>query len=104
MSVQDEAVWRGALERKGKDRVLRELRTRPGQPMDELLDIVFQDPHPTREFCRRWCAEQENHMVRFSGLTFVMIGLIVALLGCGMLAVGSWEKAQLTHASARWLL
>jgi hypothetical protein len=101
MSAQDEAFWRGALERKGKDWVLRELQTRAGQPMEPLLDVVYEEPHPTREFCQRWCAEQENRMIRFSGLTLVMIGLIVALLACGMLAVNGWDEVRQAQKIAR---
>ena len=77
VSAKDETIWRVALERKGKDWVAYKLRTQCGQPGDDVLEVVYERPYPTREFCQKWCAEQENRMFSMCGHTKVVI---VALL------------------------
>jgi hypothetical protein len=95
MSAQNEARWRRALESKGRDWVTRELQFRSGQPHDCLLDVVYEEPHPTREFCQRWCSEQENKMVRLSpGTTFAMLILIVVMIAGAMFAGRDLERAR----------
>jgi len=42
MDEHIEGVWRKALQVKGKEWVLAELRRRSGQPGDALLDVVFE--------------------------------------------------------------
>src|ERR1700761_4802993 len=68
MSLEEDA-WRQALRTKGRDWVLAELNTRPGLPQDPLLDVVYVQPFPTREFCQRWCVEADNQYLRLSGHT-----------------------------------
>jgi hypothetical protein len=100
MSTQDEAVWRGALERRGRDWVMRELQTRAGQPEDPLLDVTYEPPHPTREFCVRWCGERGRGF-RVSGTGLAMVVLVVVLMMGGMLAVSSWDNARIAaHRTA----
>jgi hypothetical protein len=89
----DEMVWRAALEKKGADWVARELRTRHGQPGDELLDVVYNGPHPTREFCQRWCADQEK-LFSMSPTTIGIIASVAALLLFSTMAVSSVEHHQ----------
>jgi hypothetical protein len=75
MREMEEAVWRKFLAARGRDWVKHELKTRPGMPNDPLLDVVFDEPLPSREFCGRWCAEQDNRMFSMSPTT---IGIIVS--------------------------
>jgi hypothetical protein len=102
MSTHDEAVWRSALERKGRDWVMRELQTRAGRPSDDLLDVTYEPPHPTREFCRRWCGEGGSRGMRFSGLGLAMVLLVVVMVMGGMLAAGGLEHARVTQGTA-WM-
>jgi hypothetical protein len=94
MSVPDETIWRAALERRGKDWVARELRSRFGRPGDELLDVTYEQPHPTREFCQKWCAEQENRMFSMSGHTKVVIVALIVLFAVTGRAVEAWVNYQ----------
>jgi hypothetical protein len=89
----DEMVWRAALEKKGADWVARELRTRHGQPGDELLDVLYNGPHPTREFCQRWCAGQEK-LFSMSPTTIGIIASVVAVLIFSRMAISSVEHHQ----------
>ena len=91
MADGSEAVWRTALMAKGKDWVSAELRRRPGQPGDAVYDVVFEDPLPTREFCQRWCAEEENRLVRFSWEKVAAIVFLVLTIVCAVGAVKSWN-------------
>ncbi len=93
MADGSETVWRTALMAKGKDWVSAELRRRPGQPGDAVYDIVFEDPLPTREFCQRWCAEEENRLVRFSWEKVAAIVFLVLTIVCAVGAVKSWNVA-----------
>jgi hypothetical protein len=75
--------------------VAHELQLRGGQPNDYLWDIVYEAPHPTREFCQRWCAEQENKITGPSpGITVVMVMLIVVTVAGGIFAARDFEQAQ----------
>ena len=103
MSTQDEVAWRAALELKGRDWAVRELRTRPGVPNDILLDVVYTEPHPTREFVQRWCSEQDNRIFAFSGHTIVIISVAAVLLAVTMGAIESLSShipAQDTFSAA----
>jgi hypothetical protein len=81
----EEDAWREALRTKGRDWVLAELNTRPGLPQDPLLDVVYEQPFPTREFCQRWCVETDNQYLRLSGYTkgvlcgVLVLGILVAM-------------------------
>jgi len=94
MNFREEAIWRAALERRGEDWVARELRSRPGQPGDEMLDVVFEQPHPTRAFCQTWCAEQQNRMFSMSGHTKVVIAALIVLFAVTARAVIAWDNYQ----------
>ena len=89
MSTADEEVWRQALQRRGRDWVLRELNLRPGQPDDAVYDVVFEEPYPTRAFCRAWCAEQDNQLPVISGHTIAILVAVVVLVGLTTMAVSS---------------
>ena len=91
MADGSETVWRAALMAKGKDWVSAELRRRPGQPGDAVYDIVFEDPLPTREFCQRWCAEEESRLVRFSWEKIAALVFLVLTIVCAVGAVKSWN-------------
>jgi hypothetical protein len=91
MADGSETVWRAALMARGKDWVMAELRRRPGRPGDAVYDIVFEDPLPTREFCQRWCAEEENRLVRFSWEKVAALVFLVLTIVCAVGAVKSWN-------------
>jgi hypothetical protein len=94
MSDHDETRWRQALESRGSDWVTRELQLRAGQPNDYLLDVVYEAPHPTREFCQRWCAEQENKMAGLSlGTMSTMLILIFLMTASTLFARRDLERA-----------
>jgi hypothetical protein len=98
MAENSELAWRKALDRKGRDWVTAELRRRPGQPEDVVLDIVFEEPYPTRAFCQRWCAEQDNRMFSLSGYTIALIVTAVLLLAFTIKLVVSWDNVpELQH-------
>jgi len=78
--ANDTVAWRNALQAKGRDWVLAELRTRPGQPQDILYDVVHEPPFPTREFCQRWCVEDDNKILRVAGSTKAAIIAVPFLL------------------------
>jgi hypothetical protein len=79
-----EDQWRAGLKRKGRDWVTRELQTRAGQPDDPLLDVVFEDPHPTRDFCQRWCMEQDNGLGGVSWPMVAVMGIMVVVIIAGL--------------------
>jgi len=81
-STGPEAAWRKALQARGREWVAAELKRLPGQPRDRLLDVVFEEPHPTREFCQQWCAEEENHF-HLSWSTLGAGALLVIVVACG---------------------
>ena len=87
-----ETAWRQGLEAKGRDRIMAELKTRVGQPDDVVLDVVYQAPYPTREFCQRWCAEQDNRMFHLSGHAKAVIIAALLLAVFGIKAVVSWNS------------
>ena len=91
-----EAVWRKALEARGRDWVVAELRRRPGQARDPLLDVVFEEPYPTREYCHQWCAEEENRFHFFSWSIVAAGALLLIMIVCLMHAVSS-RTAQETE-------
>jgi hypothetical protein len=95
----DELDWRAALEKKGADWVARELGTRPGQPGDELLDVVYKRPYPTREFCQRWC-DQEKRTFSMSPTTIGIIASVAAVLILSRMAISSVEHYQPSHPGA----
>jgi hypothetical protein len=84
-------VWRKALRAKGKFWVAAELQRRPGLPRDAVYDIVFEEPYPTREFCQRWCAEEDNRIIRFSWETAGVLIFLVLAVVCSLGAVRSWN-------------
>jgi hypothetical protein len=91
MADGSEAVWREALIAKGKDWVLAELQRRSGRPGDSVFDIVFEEPFPTREFCQRWCAEEDNRLFRFSWEKAAALVFLILTIVCSLGAVKSWN-------------
>jgi hypothetical protein len=92
MSNPEERLWREGLERRGKDWTLRALNSRHGQAGDAVLDVVFVEPYPNREFCQRWCAEQENRMFSMSGHTTAIIVTLIVLAAVSTMAVSALEN------------
>ncbi|PPQ34611.1 hypothetical protein CCS01_10165 [Rhodopila globiformis] len=58
------------------------MNLRPGRPEDPLLDIVFVPPYPTREYCARWCNEQDNRLFRFSKTSVGILSASIILVTC----------------------
>jgi hypothetical protein len=98
--LHQEGIWRMALERRGRDWVARELQARFGQPEDEVLDVIFEQPYPTREFCQRWCAEQDNRVFSMSGNTIVIIAAFIFLIAVIARAVVSWDNYRPPEAES----
>src|SRR5690349_25055802 len=98
-ATRSEAVWRKALQMRGREWVIAELKRRPGQPRDPLLDVVFEEPYPTREYCQRWCAEEENHFHIFSWSTVAAGALLAIIVVCAMHAVSSRNNQEATQAA-----
>lgn len=103
MDERAQALWRKALQVKGRDWVMAELQRRPGQPNDVVLDVVFQEPLPTRAFCQQWCAEEDNRIIRFSWHKVAIGVALVILVVCAVKAVESRDDAvrQLAGENAR---
>jgi hypothetical protein len=98
MDALTELAWRDALQTRGKEWVVSELRTRPGRADDVLLDVVFEPPHPTRSFCEQWCAEQDNKIFHLSWQSVAAIAALVLVVICFWQAVGSWNYRELMAA------
>jgi hypothetical protein len=101
MNEPTEAVWRKALQAKGKEWVLAELHRRAGQPGDVLLDVVFEEPYPTRAFCRQWCAEVDSRLFNFSWHTQAAIVAMVLFIVCCIKAIQSFSPALPPRSAAR---
>ncbi len=102
MAVETE-VWRAALQAKGRDWVLAELHTRPGQPQDPVYDVVFEPPYPTRDFCQRWSVDEDNKYLRMAGSTKIALCVLVVFVVFLGMAVRTWtqtEAALSRHASS----
>ena len=56
---------------------------------DPVLDVVFAEPLPTREFCQRWCAEEANKIFALSKGMIVALLLVVLFAGSLVRAVSS---------------
>jgi hypothetical protein len=93
MSGARETEWRAALKARGVDWVKAELMRRPGRPDDIVYDVVFKDPYPTREFCERWCVDEDNSVLHLSGRSLAIFGGIVLLIIFVARAYVSWPKA-----------
>jgi len=98
-----EAVWRKALQARGKDWVVAELHRRPGQPKDPLYDVVFKEPFPTRAFCFQWCGEEENKYFRMSWHTYATIIALALLIVSILKGISAWndEAASLQTLQAQ---
>jgi hypothetical protein len=95
--ASDAEKWRAGLQAKGRDWVLAELRMRAGQPGDPLYDVVHESPHPSREFCLRWCVDVDNAYFRVSGSTKAAIGALVLFalfLAMAVRTLNRTESAQ----------
>ena len=90
-----EAKWREGLNRKGRDWVTRELQTRVGQPDDVILDVVYEEPYPSRAFCQRWCIEQDNKTGGPSVATAVTMVILVVIIIAGVaFSISNFERRQ----------
>jgi hypothetical protein len=98
MTLETDA-WRAALRAKGRDWVMAELNLRAGQPEDPVYDIVHEAPYPTRAFCQRWCAEEDNKGIRLAGTT--KAALIALLLFTIFLAMTIHSFSKLETVSSR---
>ena len=98
MDDRTENEWRAALQQRGKEWVMSQLRTRPGRPDDAVYDVVFEAPYPTRAFCVQWCAEQDNKLFRLSWHTYTAIAILLLVVVCFWQAVGSWNEHALMAA------
>jgi len=94
MDEQTEAVWRKALQARGKDWVMSELHRRPGLPEDALYDVVFKEPYPTRAFCFEWCSEEENRLFRMSWHTYAAVFALLLLIVCLFKGVTAWNDTS----------
>jgi len=99
VAMGPETAWRQGLEAKGRDRIMTELKTRAGRPDDVMLDVVYEAPYPTREFCQRWCAEQDNRGFHVSGHTKAVIIALLLLTAFGIRAVVSWNSLPVNQPS-----
>jgi hypothetical protein len=98
MDDRTETTWRSALQQRGKEWVQSQLRMRPGRPDDFVYDVVFEAPYPTRAFCMRWCAEEDNKLFRMSWHNYVAIFMLLLFIVCFCQAVGSWKEHELVAA------
>lgn len=98
MDDRTETAWRAALQQRGREWVVSQLRTRPGRPDDIVYDVVYEAPYPTRAFCVQWCAEQDNKIVRLSWHTYAAIFMLLLVIVCFWQAVGGWKSHELTIA------
>ena len=77
------AIWTQACNRRTVSYVEQQFNRRPGRNDDEVLDIVDEPPHPTREFVQQWLAAQENkagpsvHTVLIIVFSMVLIAFII---------------------------
>ena len=79
--LDPEDAWRKGLETGGTHWVTAELARLPGRPGDPLFDVVFVPPHPSRAFCQRWCAEEENR-IRVTPTTLLALNFVILALIC----------------------
>jgi hypothetical protein len=93
--------WNDAMRSMGRAAVEAELRRRTGRPADLVDDIGGEPPYPTREFCERWCTEQDNILFQFSPRMAVILTLIVAILACLVMAHGNFARLSAGSASGR---
>jgi hypothetical protein len=60
------------------------------------LDVVYEEPYPTRAFCQRWCVEQEDKMGRPSPGTVVVVLILVIVMIAGVM-FGSRDLGRAQH-------
>ena len=94
MDEAAETHWRKALQARGKDWVMAELRRRAGRPDDPVYDIVFEEPLPTRQFCQDWCAEEDNKLFHISLHTYILIAAFLITMFCCVVAVRSFTSIE----------
>ena len=80
--ISDEDRWRDALRTMGVFAVRTELQRRSGSPSDTVYDIVHTAPYPTREFCMRWCCEEENKLPNLSSWFIGIFCTLLVMLFC----------------------
>ncbi|HEY0181863.1 MAG TPA: hypothetical protein VGC09_03560 [Rhodopila sp.] len=105
MKTHTEEVWRKALAVRGRDWVASELARRPGGPQDAVLDVVFEQPYPTREFCQRWYLDQDNRMFTMSGHTKAVILAFMLLVAFTIKFINSWDsRPEVRRQNARMVV
>jgi len=87
------------MRRMGRAAVEAELQRRQGRPADLVDDIGGEPPYPTREFCERWCNEQDNILLQFSPRMAVILTLIVGILACMVMAHSDFRRLSAGSAS-----
>lgn len=93
--------WRDGLQRLGKEAVLAKLRQRPGHPGDPLHDIVYEPPHPTREFCQQWYTEEDGAFrVNPTKAGLLVVLAIIAITGF-VHALGNLGVTPTNHLVSR---
>jgi hypothetical protein len=93
--------WHDAMRRMGRAAVEAELQRRPGHPAELMDDIGGEPPYPTREFCERWCTEQDNALFQFSPRMAVVLGLLVLILASLVMARGDFASMSAGSALGR---
>jgi hypothetical protein len=84
--------WHDAMRRMGRAAVEAELQRRPGRPTERIDDIGGEPPFPTREFCERWCTEQDNILFQFSPRMAGVLGLVIIIIACMVMASGDFAR------------
>jgi hypothetical protein len=92
--------WHDAMRRMGRAAVEAELRRRQGRPTEPIDDIGGEPPYPTREFCERWCTEQDNILFWFSPIMAVVLVLFVGVTACLLQALGDFRAVPVRSASS----
>jgi len=87
------------MRRMGRAAVTAELQRRRGRPAELIDDIGGEPPYPTREFCERWCTEQDNILFQFTPRMAVILTLVVFILACMVMARGDFARLAAGSAS-----
>ena len=80
------------MRRMGRPAVEAQLQRRPGRPTERIDDIGGEPPYPTREFCERWCTEQDNILFQFSPRMAGVLGLVIIIIACMVMASGDFAR------------
>jgi hypothetical protein len=84
--------WNDAMRRMGRAAVEAQLQRRPGRPTERIDDIGGEPPYPTREFCERWCTEQDNILFQFSPRMAGVLVLVIIIIASMVMANGDFAR------------